>query len=273
VGAFDFRVDCDIDGGLLAGDRQTLGDLSDEELFALMVALDEKGNTDLALDYWGEDWTDVYLRETDRLKQRCVAGDLFLVHLGEGRFWGSLEGGRLEELLVDSPWALGRGGLLLPTGKLMIVEAGSFSARRERAMEDPLAELSMKAGMYGVRLAYMSRRNARGVRGEYGREGYPSLLFQIGQVNDFAPVSAAKEGNFWREDAAWRSSWVRSDDLVEARVKRIEGEKAILTIEFPSGDGFAQASLGSRQVSVGDTVYLRLLEKRGGRWEAEFDTP
>lgn len=267
-----FRVDCEIDGGLLVGDRQVLSDLSDEDLFSLMVAVDEQGQTDLAFDYPGESWPDVYRRETDRLRQRCAAGELLFLNLGAGRFWCRVEDGAPGKEPVGMPAVITTGGLQLPTGDLVIVEAGLFSARSEKALETPLAELALDAGACGLRLMHLSRRNARGVRGEYGTQEHPAVLLQLEPSGEPGPDSST-ENNFMGQNPAWLASWVRPEDLVSAVVKRVESEKAILTISFPSGEGYAQAPLGSRKVSAGDRVLLRLLEKSGGRWEAEIAAP
>lgn len=264
-----FRVDCEIDGGLLVGDRQVLSNLSDEDLFSLMVAVDEQGRTDLAFDYSGESWPEVYMRETNRLRQRCAAGELLFLNLGAGRFWCQVAEGALGKEPVGTSAVIITGGLQLPTGDLVLVEVGLFSARSERALETPLATMALDSGVCGLRLMLLSRRNARGVRGEYGTQEHPAILLQLEPSGEPGPGSST-ENNFIGQNPAWLASWARSEDLVSAVVKRVEGEKAIFTISFPSGEGYAQAPLASSKVSVGDTVLLRLLEKSGGRWEAEI---
>jgi len=60
--------------------------LSDADLLSLMVALDDQGKTERVFDSPGESWQHVYARETQRLKERCRAGELWFVNLGPGRF-------------------------------------------------------------------------------------------------------------------------------------------------------------------------------------------
>jgi hypothetical protein len=265
----EFKTDCQVDGGLVVADRATLNALSDVDLFSLMVALDDQGQTELALDYPGESWQHVYDRETQRLKERCRTGDLWFANLGPGRFWGKVEVGG-----TPMPDVLGEGSLHLPSGELVVVEAGHLCARRAHAMKKPLAEVSVQTGLYSVQFLRMARSEGVGVRGEFGASGRPAVVLNLWPRMEVSPdLTTGPQGNFLEKDDAWLSSWSRADDLVWAEVKRVEAHRAIFTIEHPSGHGYAEAPMGAKPLSAGSQVLLRLIEKSGGRWSAELAEP
>jgi hypothetical protein len=270
----EFKADCQVDGGLVVADRATLNALSDADLSSLMVALDDQGQTDLALDYPGEPWQHVYDRETLRLKERCTAGELWFANLGPGRFWGRGAVDEEGDTPVPDVLASSEGSLRLSSGELVVVEAGYLCERKAHALRKPLAEVRVQAGLYSVHFLRMARPEGIGVRGEFGARGRPAVILNLRLLTDVTPdLAAGPKGNFLEKDDAWLSSWSRDGDLVWAEVKRVEAHRAIFTIEHPSGHGYAEAPLGARPLSAGDAVLLRLIEKSGGRWSAEIAGP
>ncbi|QRK11375.1 hypothetical protein JQX13_15640 [Archangium violaceum] len=271
----EFKADCEVDGGLVVADRETLNALSDEDLFSMMVALDEQGTSELAFDYPGVSWQHVYDRETLRLRELCTAGGLWFANMGPGRFWGGVEVEQVGSTSMPDGLASGGGSLRLPSGDVVVVEAGYLCARRAYAVEEPMAEVSVRAGLYGVRFLRLPRPEGhQGIRGEWGASGRPAVVVSLWPRMDATPdLAMGAQGNLLKKDASWLSSWSRADDLVWAALKRVEGHRAIFTISFPSGHGYAEAPMGARHLSAGDEVLLRLIEKSGGRWSAEIAGP
>ncbi|MCP3105499.1 hypothetical protein LZ198_42245 [Myxococcus sp. K15C18031901] len=260
--AFDFSVTCELTGGLLMGDRQNLENLSNAEILGAEIGLSEDGNTDLMYDYPGERWEEVFARETRALRRLCESGHVLFLNLGEGLFFGEVEtcdGGDASKTK--------KGWLYSPTGVIAAANPGVEGG----LLKSVAFELKTDPGWYCVYVSHSDRddcgRSER-VVGEFGLRGQPAIVVGFERLDSPSLTAGA---NWFFKKTEWLASWRRADDLVAARIKRIEGGHAIGRIVFPSGDGYVQFSHGDAGLAAGEDVVLRLLENLGGgRWDAEF---
>ena len=112
-----FEVQCDMTDGIVLVDPYFLEQMNDDILNAMNIYLDPQGITELADDFPGEDWNDVYKRETAPFKAFAEKGKLW-IHL--------IEPCEKEFTLQQSDCLKSSEKVLVESGKLGVVLASEL---------------------------------------------------------------------------------------------------------------------------------------------------
>lgn len=112
-----FDYECDNPDGLVIIDEAYLDELSNSELlYALDILLDKKGETELIYDFPGENWSEVWERETQQLRDFCNQGKMIIYLLED-----DIKGCEVVEEENQSTSMLNAS-----SGNIMIVSAGEI---------------------------------------------------------------------------------------------------------------------------------------------------
>lgn len=145
------RIRCSLDGGLVLTDSiviQTWKVSGPSEEFdvegELSIAVDVAGKTDQRNNWPGEEWRNVWIRETQGLVSRVNSGEIAVFLLHEGEFFVDFVIDQSQSDPVPTNLMTWRSDLYLTSGRLAIAELGTFI---------PLLGLD-KLPNYGDRLIY-----------------------------------------------------------------------------------------------------------------------
>jgi hypothetical protein len=146
------NLKCDLDGGLIIADLEVLRNLDESMLYAMDIALDPAGKTDLKCDYPGEDWAEVWERETNLLAEACGSGQLVFIGLHAGQFYIDLN---LNELPVADANQLAAYACLLrvTSGRIWVIEASHFVESSGMGTLSPCADFHLAPGEYAVEIS------------------------------------------------------------------------------------------------------------------------
>lgn len=175
------KLDCRSGGGLMVVDRENLGKLkaaspTEAPDFAecLSILVDVEGRTDQVQRWSGEDWLDVWRRETQPLVACIRAGEFAAVVFRPGDFFCDLdlfsEARSVNYEYIEEQW------IYVPSGVIVVADLGktaedwevTFPVEHESFDQK---EISTQPGWYKV--SFMIPKNS-GVAGERRRRKYGS---------------------------------------------------------------------------------------------------
>lgn len=114
----NYILECDDSDGLVLIDKSYLKYLDADMLYAMDILIDRLGKTELIYDFPGEDWSEVWSRETMPIKEFCGSGKMLVWLSDRVRKEGKIEIG------CNPPSSAER--LHIPTGNLLAITAGEL---------------------------------------------------------------------------------------------------------------------------------------------------
>ena len=104
--------------GLVLTDRECLKELDRGLLYELDILLDRHGESELACDFPGEKWEDVWKRETKEIVEFCNSGKMIIF---------LTSGGKEDcELAVSALQSESKSFINLSSGKMILLNAGEL---------------------------------------------------------------------------------------------------------------------------------------------------
>lgn len=104
--------------GLVLTDREYLNKLDNRLLYELDILLDRYGESELACDFPGEKWKDVWERETKEIVEFCNSGKMIIFLTSEGE--------ENCELAVSTLQSRPKSFINLSSGKMIVLNAGEL---------------------------------------------------------------------------------------------------------------------------------------------------
>ena len=104
--------------GLVLTDREYLKELNRGLLYELDILLDRYGESELACDFPGEKWKDVWERETKEIVKFCNSGKMIIFLTSEGE--------ENCELAVSTLQSRPKSFINLSSGKMIVLNAGEL---------------------------------------------------------------------------------------------------------------------------------------------------
>jgi|GEM_PF-5295548 len=258
-------------GGILLLDPEGASGLGEEFVLSLNVALDPEGDTEQAAELDGN-WPAAWAKAVADLRRLSAGGEFALVLSGEGTFHVRVQAEDLDEaergLLVESF----QERVSVRSGRL------AFTDGREIFGEELPGEgaqfVEVPEGLYDVHIHHLGRnRSLTPTIGVYGSQEYPALLVRLVPA---APGDAAApaEKEFPRLATSRRGyEEPRPGWGCYAQVTAVEGGQAHLELMLTETvySGYARMSLPEgEELKAGDYVLVRLIEKVGSYWTAEW---
>jgi hypothetical protein len=258
-------------GAILLLDPEGVGDIGDDFVELLDVALDPEGAAEQAAERDG-DWARAWSEAVEGLRRLSAGGEFTLVLSGEGTFHvrlqsealGEEERGRVVESFEEH--------VRVRSGRLAFTDGGEFFGEELPGEGAVFAEVP--AGLYSVRIHHLERpASPAPTVGVYGSQESPSLIVQLTPAEAGA-AHAPKAGPFPRLRASRegyeepRPGW-----YCYAQVSNVEGGRAalelMLTETVYSGHARMEVPEGE-ELGAGDYVLVRLVEDAGDHWRAEW---
>ena len=128
--------------GLVLTDRECLKELDRRLLYELDILLDRYGESELACDFPGEKWEDVWKRETREIVEFCNSGKMIIFLTSEGK--------ENCELAVSALQSESKSFINLSSGKMILLNAGELiQCLSYPSLEmETILDISLEPGTY-----------------------------------------------------------------------------------------------------------------------------
>lgn len=258
-------------GGILLLDPEGVGDLSDDFVELLDVALDPEGSagqTAAGDGDWGREWAEA----VKGLRRQSAAGEFTLLLSGEGTFHVRLQAEELDEQERDRVVESFEERVRVRSGRLAVTDGMEFFSDELPGEGAVFAEVP--EGFYSVLIHQLERpASLAPTVGVYGSAEHPSLIVRLTpaeagaapapEAGPFPRLSTSREG--YEEP---RPGW-----NCYAQVTKVEGGSAALELMLTETVYSGRARMDmpeGEELSAGDYVLVRLVEDAGDHWRAEW---